>query len=151
MSRIEKIAAALAELINSAEAPYALGEGPFGNQKATWSPRPQFDLDALAALHVTIVPGAVELVKADRASWWWIWKLDVGIQQKLDASLPQAAEVGRLLELTEKILGWIAAERLPGCPEAHLVEIGIEPLYSADHLGRMGQFTSVIRVAYQTS
>jgi len=146
MSTIEKIATALAELLNSAEAPYALGEGV----SATWSPRPQFDLDALGVLHVTIVPAGVELVRADRARWWWVWSLDVGIQQRLDAELALADETARLLELTEQIVGWISSQPLAACPDAKLVRIAIEPIYSAEHLARMGQFTSVIRTGYQT-
>ena len=108
---------------------------------------PEFDLEALSELQVTVVPKGVEITGATRTASQREIAVDIGLQKKLGADLE--SEVAELLELTERIAAYLSRRRLAAAPQAAWVAVANEPVYSPEHLAEQRAFTSVLTVTYR--
>jgi len=113
---------------------------PFTAQRAF---RPVFDLAEMKDLHVTVVPKGVELSTAGRGLAQSDAQIDIGIQKKLAA--PESGdnvEIDALMGLVQEVAEFVRATGRFG--DAAWIKTENTPIYSAEHLGELRQFTSVL-------
>lgn len=108
---------------------------------------PEFDLEDLAELKVTVVPKAVEITGATRSGSQYEIAVDVGIQKKLGQDLD--TEVAALATLVEEISDYLCRRQLSQTPWAAWSAIRNEPVYAPEHLAAERVFTSVLTVSYR--
>ena len=101
---------------------------------------PQFGLEELADLRVTVVPKAVEVTGSTRSVCQHDVQIDIGVQQKLATG--DDAEIDALMGLVEEIAEFVRATRQFG--DAVWVKTENVPIYSQEHLGELRQFASVL-------
>lgn len=109
--------------------------------------RPTFDLEEMKDLHVTVVPRGVEMSGASRSMVQSDVQIDIGVQKK-PAELNQA-ELDGLMALVEQIADHLRGRKLAGAPEAAWVKTENNPIFAAEHLEQLRQFTSVLTVTYR--
>jgi len=132
MARIADIADAVVTALNG----HTFSQ-PFTAARAY---RPVFDLKDMTDLHVTVVPKGVELTTAGRGLAQSDVQIDIGVQKKLAAG--DNAEIDALAALVQEIAQFVRATGRFG--EAAWVKTENTPIYSAEHLGELRQFTSVL-------
>ena len=108
---------------------------------------PEFDLEDLAELKVTVVPKAVEITGAARSGSQYEIAVDVGVQKKLGQDLD--TEVAALATLVEEISDYLCRRQLAQTPWAAWTAIRNEPVYAPEHLAGERVFTSVLTVTYR--
>ena len=108
---------------------------------------PQFELQDLAELRVTVVPKGVEIGGSTRASSQYDITVDVGIQKKVGKDLD--AEVAALGTLVDEVAEHLRRRTLAEAPYAQWVGIRNEPVYAPEHLSEQRVFTSVLTVSYR--
>jgi len=101
---------------------------------------PAFDLKDMKDLHVTVVPRGNEMSTAGRSIAQSDVQVDVAVQKKL--STADTAEIDALMGLVQEIAEFIRSTGRFG--EASWVRTQNVPIYSAEHLGELRQFTSVL-------
>ena len=142
MSLVTDIADAVAAELNGAE------QGTFGEAfTAERRVLPQFDLEDLAGLKVTVVPKAVEISGASRSVCQYEISVDVGIQKKLGTDLD--AEVAALGTLVDEITDFLRRRQLAATPWAAWVSASNDPVYATAHLAEQRVFTSVLTLVYR--
>jgi len=109
--------------------------------------RPAFDLEDMKDLHVTVVPRGVEMTGASRSMVQSDVQIDIGVQKK-PTELNQA-ELDGLMALVEQLADHLRGRRLAGAPEAAWVKTENNPIFAAEHLEQLRQFTSVLTVTYR--
>jgi len=108
---------------------------------------PVYDLTQMADLKVTVVPKAVQIDGATRATSQFDVQVDVGIQRKLGSDLE--AEVAALLDLVDQIAQYLRKRPLAAAPYAAWVSTANEPVYAPEHLADKRLFTSVLTLTYR--
>ena len=142
MSLVTDIADAVAAELNGAE------QGTFSESfTAERRVLPQFDLEDLAGLKVSVVPKAVEISGSTRSVCQYDIAVDVGIQKKLGSDLD--AEVAALGTLVDEIADFLRRLQLAAAPWAAWVLASNDPVYATAHLAEQRVFTSVVTVTYR--
>ena len=108
---------------------------------------PEFDLEDLADLKVTVVPKSVEITGSTRAASQYDIAVDIGVQKKLDSDLD--GEVAALGTLVDEMADYLRGRTLDQAPFAVWVRIGNDPVYAPEHLAQRRVFTSVLTVTYR--
>ena len=108
---------------------------------------PEFELEHLAALKVTVVPKRVEITGSTRAASQYEIAVDIGVQKKLGKDLD--AEVAALGTLVDQIAEYLRRRSLSAAAFAAWVGITNEPVYAPEHLAEQRVFTSVLTVTYR--
>ena len=108
---------------------------------------PEFDLEDLAELKVSVVPKSVEITGSTRAASQYEVAVDVGVQKKLSKDLD--AEVAALGTLVDEMADYLRRRTLDQAPFAVWVGIRNEPVYVPEHLAERRVFTSVLTVTYR--
>ena len=108
---------------------------------------PEFGLEDMADLRVTVVPKAVEVTGSTRSVCQHDVQIDIGIQKKLGKDLD--AEVPVLCELVDEIAAFLKRRPLQATPHAVWVRSANEPIYAPEHLAEQRVFTSVLTVTYR--
>jgi hypothetical protein len=109
--------------------------------------RPTFVLEEMKDLHVTVVPRGVEMSGVSRSMVQSDVQIDIGVQKK-PMELVQA-ELDGLMALVEQIADHLRGRRLTGAPDASWVKTENNPIFAAEHLEQLRQFTSVLTVTYR--
>ena len=74
----------------------------------------------------------------------------MAVQKKLaEAGDERTAETDALMQLVEEITDHLSFKRLSGLPNAAWVRTSNDPIFAAEHLEQMQQFTSVVTVTYR--
>ena len=142
MSMVTDIADAVAAELNGAES------GTFGEDfTAERRVLPEFDLEDLAALMVSVVPKAVEITGSTRSVCQYEIAVDIGIQKKTGTDLD--AEVAALGTLVDEIADFLRRRTLDATSWAVWVAATNDPVYSPAHLAERRVFTSVLTVKYR--
>ena len=110
--------------------------------------RPQFGLDELAVLRVSVVPRSLTLATASRARSTWEVAVDVAIQRRL-LDPGNIVEIDTLVALVEEVIAFVDGRRLAAYPQAAFVGIENDPAYALDHMDELSVFTSVVTVRYR--
>ena len=142
MSLVLDIATAVTAELNAAP------QGTFEpSVQAVCSVLPVYELSAMADLKVTVVPKAVQIDGATRATSQFDVQIDIGIQKKLGNDLE--AEVAVLLDLVDRIADYLRNRPLSSAPHAMWVSTANEPVYAPEHLADKRLFTSVLTLTYR--
>jgi len=107
---------------------------------------PDYDLEDLATLRVTVLPRQLSLERLNRAFIKAAYVIDVGIQKKIGADVD--GELPGLIHLVEEITDYLAGRSLAGMTNAQWITNENDPLYDRDHLAGQRVFTSVISATY---
>jgi len=108
---------------------------------------PEFGLEDLADLRVTVVPKAVEVTGSTRSVCQHDVQIDIGVQKKLGKNLD--ADVPVLCGLVDEIAAFLKRRPLTAVPHAAWVRTANEPVYAPEHLAEQRVFTSVLTVTYR--
>ncbi|MCC7407221.1 MAG: hypothetical protein IT442_04065 [Phycisphaeraceae bacterium] len=141
MSTILDIADAVTTELNSPGSPLA------GQAVVQRHYKPAFDLKELKALHIVVVPKAVESTGATRTLMQMDVQIDVGVLKKLGDD--PVAEADALMTLVEDIASYLRSRQLTTLPGAAWVRCENTPIYAPDHLEQLRQFTSVLTLTYR--
>ena len=107
---------------------------------------PKYDLKDMSTLHVTVVPKALEVTTATRATATNNIDVDVVVQQIVDpdsisavdalmAIVQEIADFFRLRKLTEYSASWVGTQQV---------------LYSVEHMNEKRLFTNVLTFTFRT-
>ena len=108
---------------------------------------PEFALEDLAALKVSVVPKAVEISGSTRSVCQYEISVDIGIQKKLGTDLD--AEVAALGTVVDEIADFLRRRPLAAAPWAAWVSASNDPVYAPAHLAEQRVFTSVLTLTYR--
>ena len=108
--------------------------------------QPRFELAEMETLHVSVVPRSISEKQLSRALTSFDCTIDVGIQQR--SSMDQTT-LDELTKLVAEIAQRLRRNPLTALPDARLMELHLDPVFAADHLDELRQFTSVLSVTYR--
>jgi hypothetical protein len=108
--------------------------------------QPRFELAEMDTLHVSVVPRSISEKQLSRALTSFDCTIDVGIQQR--SSMDQTT-LDELTKLAAEIAHRLRSNPLTALPDARLMELQMDPVFAADHLDELRQFTSVLSARYR--
>jgi hypothetical protein len=108
---------------------------------------PNFDLEDMKELRVSVVPRDVELLPHDRAHNKYHCRVDVAVQKKFSKGTNE--EIDPLVDLVEKIADEFRLKRLDSFQAARCVKAEHSVLYSAEHWEQLRQFTSLLNLTFE--
>jgi len=109
--------------------------------------RPRFEPVDLKMLQVSVVPRALTIEAASRSDDSHECKIDVAVQQKLDAET--ADQIDPLLGLVDEIARHFRLRRPAAMPEALCVKVQNDPVYAVEHLEELRTLTSIITLTFR--
>ena len=110
---------------------------------------PNFDLEDMKELRVTVVPREVEYLPLDRASNKLHAMVDIAVQKKF--SKGDANEIDPLVAFVEEIADYFRLKRLSSFVAARCVKVENSVLYSTEHWLQFNQFTSLLTLTFELS
>lgn len=110
---------------------------------------PNFDLEDVSQLQVTVVPRDVEITGLDRRRDMNEISIDLAVQKKFTKG--DAAEVDPLVGLVEEIADHFKHRRLDSFPHAIWSRSQHVVLYSPEHWEQLRQFTSLLTLVYRVA
>lgn len=108
---------------------------------------PNFDLEDMKELRVTVVPREVEYLPLDRASNKFHATVDIAVQKKF--SKGDAKEIDPLVFFVEEIADYFRLKRLNSFVAARCVRVENSVLYSSEHWTQLNQFTSLLSLTFE--
>ena len=108
--------------------------------------QPCFELSGMAQLRVSVVPRSATSKSLDRSRDSFDYKIDVAVQRKVE---PTPENLDALMELVEEIADHFRSHPLAGFPAARCTEVENVPIYAAEHLEELRQFTSVLTLTFR--
>ena len=140
MSRLADITQAVVDALNAAPQPFAEAF------TAVRSYRPQFDLEDMTTLHVTVVPRTRDGSTPSRGTAQDKIVIDVAVQKRLDEKVADDGQIDALIDLTERIADFLATTG--PYAGARWIEDENAPVYSREHLTSLHQFTTVVSISF---
>jgi len=108
---------------------------------------PVFTLEDMKTLHVSVVPKSVAEQIDTRNTTQGEYQVDIAVQKQADPS--DLAEIDSLAAFVQEIADFFRFKRLENYESALWVATLNQPIYSAEHLEKMHQFTSVLTLTFQ--
>jgi hypothetical protein len=108
---------------------------------------PNFDLEDMKELRVTVVPREVEYLPLDRATNKFHATIDVAIQKKF--SKGDAKEIDPLIFFVEELADYFRLKRLNSYVAARCIKVENAVLYSTEHWTQFNQFTSLLTLTFE--
>jgi hypothetical protein len=108
---------------------------------------PNFDLEDMKELRVSVVPRDVELMPHDRAHNKYHCRIDVAVQKKFSKGTNE--EIDPLVDFVEKIADEFRLKRLTSFQAARCVKAEHSVLYSSEHWEQLRQFTSLLTLTFE--
>jgi hypothetical protein len=108
---------------------------------------PNFDLEDMKELRVSVVPRDVELLPHDRNHNKYHCRVDVAVQKKFSKGTNE--EIDPLVDLVEKIADEFRLKRLASFQAARCVKAEHAVLYSSEHWEQLRQFTSLLTLTFE--
>ncbi|QDV62575.1 hypothetical protein [Crateriforma conspicua] len=108
---------------------------------------PDFDLEDMKELRVTVVPREVEYLPLDRATNKYHATIDVAVQKKF--SKGDAKEIDPLVLFVEEIADYFRLKRLNSFVAARCIKVENAVLYSTEHWTQFNQFTSLLTLTFE--
>jgi len=103
------------------------------------------DLPDMKTLRVSVVPGGWAESRLDRVSDQRDLIVHIGVQKKIQAD----SECDALMDLVKEIADYLNRRELTTMPTAFWIATENDPIYSAEDLEQLRQFTSVLRLTYR--
>jgi hypothetical protein len=110
---------------------------------------PNFDLEDMKELRVSVVPRDVEILQHDRSQNRYHCRVDIAIQKKFSHGTNQ--EIDALVDLGEKIADEFRLKRLLSFQAARCIKVEQTVLYSTEHWEQLRQFTSLMTLTFELS
>lgn len=108
---------------------------------------PNFDLEEMKTLRISVVPRDVQITGLDRHRDLHEVSVDVAVQKKFNSG--DLAEIDPLLELVEEIGEFFKHRRLDSFPGAMWTKTQHVVLYSPEHWEQLRQFTSLLTLVFR--
>lgn len=108
---------------------------------------PNFDLEDMKELRITVVPREVEYLPLDRVSNKYHATIDVAVQKKF--SKGTLTEIDPLVKFVEEIADYFRLKRLNSFVAARCVKVENAVLYSTEHWTQFNQFTSLLTLTFE--
>jgi hypothetical protein len=108
---------------------------------------PDFDLEDMKELRVSVVPREVEYLPLDRATNKFHATIDVAVQKKF--SKGDTKEIDPLVYLVEEIADYFRLKRLNSYVAARCIKVENSVLYSTEHWTQFNQFTSLLTLTFE--
>ncbi|WP_413431564.1 hypothetical protein [Crateriforma spongiae] len=108
---------------------------------------PDFDLEDMKELRVTVVPREVGYLPLDRATNKYHATIDVAVQKKF--SKGDAKEIDPLVVYVEEIADYFRLKRLNSFVAARCIKVENAVLYSTEHWTQFNQFTSLLTLTFE--
>jgi hypothetical protein len=108
---------------------------------------PNFDLEDMKELRVSVVPRELTILAHDRTTSKYNARIDVAVQRKFDHG--SNAEIDPLIVLIEEIADLFRLKRLDSMPEARCIQVEHPVIYSHEHWEQYRQFTSLLTLTFQ--
>lgn len=108
---------------------------------------PDFDLEDMKELRVTVVPREVEYLPLDRATNKFHATIDVAIQKKFTKG--DAKEIDPLIFFVEELADYFRLKRLNSYVAARCIKVENAVLYSTEHWTQFNQFTSLLTLTFE--
>ncbi len=108
---------------------------------------PNFDLEDMKELRVSVVPRDVEYLPLDRASNKLHTTIDIAVQKKF--SKGNTTEIDPLVAFVEEIADYFRLKRLNSFVAARCVKVENSVLYSTEHWLQFNQFTSLLTLTFE--
>jgi hypothetical protein len=115
---------------------------------------PEFDLQEMETLHVSVVPAELDEEIADRTRDRAEYKVHVAVQKRVVRQEPpgiDAAAVDAIMQLVEEIDDLFRHKRLSGFESASWAKTENKPIYAPKHLQEHGQFTSLLAFTFRVA
>ena len=110
---------------------------------------PDFDLEDMRELRVSVVPRELAILAHDRTTSKYNARIDVAVQRKFDSGTN--TEIDPLVVLIEEIGDLFRLKRLDSMPEARCIQVEHPVIYSHEHWEQFRQFTSLLTLTFQLS
>ena len=108
---------------------------------------PNFDLQDVTELRVSVVPRELFIMAYDRTASKYSARIDIAIQKKFEHGTHE--EIDPLVVLIEEIADLFRLKRLDSMPEARCVSVEHPVIYSTEHWEQHRTFTSLLTLAFQ--
>ncbi len=108
---------------------------------------PNFDLEDMKELRVSVVPREVNFLPMDRSLSRYHGKIDIAVQKKFTDG--DNAEIDPLVGLVEEIADTFRLKRLDSLVAARCIEVENSVLYSTEHWEQLRQFTSLLTMTFE--
>ncbi|MCP4839266.1 MAG: hypothetical protein GY894_07885 [Planctomycetes bacterium] len=108
---------------------------------------PNFDLEDMKELRVSVVPREVEFLPKDRSQNRYHGKIDIAVQKKFKDG--DNAEIDPLVGLVEEIADVFRMKRLDSLVAARCIHVENSVLYSTEHWEQLRQFTSLLTLTFE--
>lgn len=108
---------------------------------------PNFDLEDMKELRVSVVPRDVELLPHDRSCNRYHCRVDIAVQKKFSKGTND--EIDPLVDLVEKIADEFRLKRLTSFQAARCIKAEHAVLYSSEHWEQLRQFTSLLTLTFE--
>ena len=110
---------------------------------------PNFDLEDMKELRVSVVPREVEFLPKDRSQNRYHGKIDIAVQKKFKDG--DNAEIDPLVGLVEEIADVFRMKRLDSLVAARCIHVENSVLYSTEHWEQLRQFTSLLTLTFEVA
>lgn len=108
---------------------------------------PDFKLEDMGTLHVTVVPKSITEEISSRSSADYHYQIDIGVQKRFSSI--GKTEIDPLVDLVEQIAALFKLATLAGYPDVAWIKTEHSTLYSPEHMAQMRQFTSIMTLTYR--
>jgi hypothetical protein len=108
---------------------------------------PNFDLEDMKELRVSVVPRELTILAHDRTTSKYNARIDVAVQRKFDHGTN--TEIDPLIALIEEIADLFRLKRLDSMPQARCIQVEHPVIYSHEHWEQYRQFTSLLTLTFQ--
>ena len=108
---------------------------------------PNFDLEDMKELRVSVVPREVEFLPMDRSQNRYHGKIDIAVQKKFKDG--DNTEIDPLVGLVEEIADVFRMKRLDSLVAARCIHVENSVLYSTEHWEQLRQFTSLLTLTFE--
>lgn len=108
---------------------------------------PDFDLEDMKELRVSVCPRDVQYLPLDRISNKLHATIDIAIQKKFAKG--DAKEIDPLVALCEQIADYFRLKRLNSFVAARCIKVDNSVLYSTEHWQQLNQFTSLLTLTFE--
>ncbi len=108
---------------------------------------PNFDLEDMKELRVSVVPREVQFLPMDRSQSRYHGKIDIAVQKKFKDG--DNSEIDPLVALVEEIADVFRMKRLDSLVAARCIHVENSVLYSTEHWEQLRQFTSLLTLTFE--
>ena len=108
---------------------------------------PQYELQDMGVMHVTVVPSGMIQVREVKTMCVYDYAIDIAVQKRPKTIEP--ADMDALTDLTQAIAESFRLKRLDAFPTAAWLSTAYTAIFDPDHLARFRQFTGVFTLNFR--